>query len=99
MSSQEAECAPPRCEKYQHWAKGLWALGGSSKQRGDQTQCWRKADAAVERGYEQTTEDGAYANQHLNSVPAGKAHGGEAKASNRTREIRLSGIIGGPRET
>src|SRR3954452_15871684 len=29
----------------------------------------------------------------------GKAHGRKAKVSNRTREIRPSGIIGGPRET
>ena len=30
---------------------------------------------------------------------AGKAHGRNAKIPNRTWEIRLSGIIGGPRET
>ena len=30
---------------------------------------------------------------------AGKAHGRKAKVSNRTWENRLSGIIGGPRET
>jgi hypothetical protein len=38
---------------------------------------------------------GAYANQRLNLVANGKAHGREAKASNRTWEIRPSGIIGG----
>jgi len=43
--------------------------------------------------------DGAYANQRLNLVANGKAHGRNAKASNRTREIRPSGIIGGPRKT
>ena len=42
---------------------------------------------------------GAYANQRLNFVVNGKAHGRKAKASNRTREIRPSGIIGGRRET
>jgi hypothetical protein len=53
----------------------------------------------VERGCGQTTEDGAYANQRLNLADDGKAHRRQAKASNRTREIRLSGIIGGPPET
>jgi hypothetical protein len=43
--------------------------------------------------------DGAYAHQRLNLGTKGKAHGRNAKASNRTCEIRLSGIIGGPRET
>ena len=44
-------------------------------------------------------EDGAYVHQHLNLGTKRKAHGRNAKASNRTCEIRLSGIIGGPRET
>ena len=44
-------------------------------------------------------EGGAYANQRLNLGANGKAHGRKAKASNRTREIRPSGIIGGPRKT
>jgi hypothetical protein len=44
-------------------------------------------------------EDGAYAHQHLNFIPFGKVHGRKAKASNRTWEIRLSGIIGRPLET
>jgi hypothetical protein len=44
-------------------------------------------------------DDGAYAHQRLNLGTKGKAHGRNAKASNRTCEIRLSGIIGGPRET
>ena len=72
MSSQEAMYAPPRCEKYQHWAKGLWALGGSIKQRGGQTQSWRKADAAMERGYGQTAAVGAYANQRLKPAKRGR---------------------------
>ena len=38
---------------------------------------------------------GAYANQRLNLAANGKAHGRDAKASNRTWEIRPSGIIGG----
>jgi len=69
------------------------------EQRGGQTQSWHKADAAMERGYGQTAEVGVYANQRLNLLQAGKAQGRKARASNRTREIRPSGIIGGPRET
>jgi hypothetical protein len=42
---------------------------------------------------------GAYTNQRLNLVANGKAYGRAAKASNRTWEIRPSGIIGGPRKT
>src|SRR6266849_6933262 len=38
---------------------------------------------------------GAYAHQRLNLVANGKASGRDAKASNRTWEIRPSGIIGG----
>jgi hypothetical protein len=38
---------------------------------------------------------GAYANQRLNLVANGKAYGRDAKTSNRTWEIRPSGIIGG----
>jgi hypothetical protein len=38
---------------------------------------------------------GAYANQRLNLAANGKACGRHAKTSNRTWEIRPSGIIGG----
>jgi hypothetical protein len=38
---------------------------------------------------------GAYANQRLNLAANGKVHGRNAKTSNRTWEIRPSGIIGG----
>lgn len=44
---------------------------------------------------EQTLGVGAYAYQHLNLVAKGKAHGREIKASDRTWEIRPSGIRGG----
>ena len=40
-------------------------------------------------------EVGAYVHQRLNLVANGEAHGRNAKASNRTWEIRPSGIIGG----
>jgi hypothetical protein len=51
------------------------------------------------RSDEQTQEDGAYAYQRLNLVTVGKAQKRKARTSNRTREIRQSGIIGGLRET
>jgi hypothetical protein len=41
---------------------------------------------------------GAYAYQRLNLAEDGKAYIRNAKASNRTWEIRPSGIIGGPPE-
>jgi len=44
-------------------------------------------------------DTGAYVSQRLTLGEAGKTHGRKAKVSNRTREIRPSGIIGGPRET
>src|SRR5260370_1031683 len=44
-------------------------------------------------------EVGGYVHQCLNLVANGKPHGRNAKASNRTWEIRPSGIIGGPRRT
>src|SRR5580658_6867847 len=48
---------------------------------------------------EQTTEVGAYCESALKPRQTGKAQGGQAKTPNRTWEIRLYGIIGGPRET
>ena len=63
MSSQETGYRSlPWWGKSQHWAKGLWALGGPIEPRGGQTQSWRKADAAMERGDGQTAAVGAYAN-------------------------------------
>jgi len=44
-------------------------------------------------------EVGADANQRLNLAANGKTHGRDAKASNRTWEIRPSGIIRRPRRT
>jgi len=44
-------------------------------------------------------EGGEYAYQRLNLVTMRKAQKRKVKTSNRTREIRPSGIIGGPRET
>jgi hypothetical protein len=42
------------------------------EQRGGQTQSWRKADAAMERGYGQTAEVGEYANQRLSPAKLGR---------------------------
>ena len=72
MFSQETMYTSLQWGKSRHWAKGLWALGGSIEQRGGQTQSWRKADAAMERGYGQITEVGAYANQRLNPAKLGR---------------------------
>jgi len=58
-----------------------------------------KLTYVVKRGCGPTTEDGVYANQRLNLADDGKADGRKAKVPNRTREIRPSGIIGGPRKT
>src|SRR5215831_13929328 len=70
------------------------------RQRGGRTQSRHPADACGgTRGCGQTTEGGAYANQRLSLTEDGKAYGRKAKVSNRTWEIRPSGIIGGPRET
>ena len=41
---------------------------------------------------------GAYAYQRLTLVADGKAHSRQAKTSNRTWEIRPSGMIGGASE-
>jgi hypothetical protein len=77
MFSQETMYTSLQWGKARHWAKGLWALGGSIEQRGGQTQSWRKAEAAMERGYGQIAEVGAYANQRLNPRQARKAYGGK----------------------
>ena len=47
----------------------------------------------------QTAEVGAYANQRLNLAKQGRPREETTEVPNRTWESRLSGIIGGPRET
>jgi hypothetical protein len=66
--------------------KGLWALGGSYDRRGlglikpsIQTAA-RARDEARSKPF----DGGAYAHQRLNLGTKGKAHGRNAKASNRT---------------
>lgn len=100
MFSEGTEAASPPRGTHPHGAKGLWALGGLTvsavvgHRTGHKPYAKRWVEAVVKPG-----EDGAYAHQHLSFISFGKGHGRKAKASNRTREIRLSGIIGGPRET
>jgi len=52
-----------------------------------------------ELGPGQTTEVGVHANQRLKLAKLGRPREENAKIPNRTWENRLSGIIGGPRET
>ena len=53
-------------------------------QRGGRTQSRHKPTYEVELSCEQTIRGGAYANLRLNFVANGKAHGRDAKTSNRT---------------
>ena len=81
-------------------AKGLWALGGLTvstavgHSTGHSADAKRWVEAVVKPG-----SRGAYVLQHLNLSPSGKVHGKQARASNRTWEIWLSGLIGGPPES
>ncbi len=45
------------------------------------------------------SEVGVYVGQHLSFAIDGKVHKGRSQGQNRTREIRLSGIVGGLAET
>jgi len=100
MSCEETEAASPPWGSHPHGAKGLWALGGLtlSTAVGLRTDAKPYAKRWVE-AVVKPREDGAYVHQHLNFISYGKVHGRKAKASNRTWEIRPSGIIGGPPET
>ena len=74
-SSQEAMCKPPRWEKLRRRAKGLWALGGFKGQPTARHRAGVKSLSAVKRGYGQTVEVGAYANQRLNLAKLGRPIG------------------------
>ena len=86
-------------EENRPWAKGLWALGGSIDSAVAGHSTGNEPTYEVERGCGQTMGDEGHANQRLSLAQFGKTRGGKAKVSNRTWEIRPSGIIGGPRET
>jgi len=78
---------------------GTWWFLRRARARLDKTEHINRSQGQG-RSYEQTIRRrGVCAHQRLNLGTKGKAHGRNAKASNRTCEIRLSGIIGGPRET
>jgi hypothetical protein len=98
MSSQEAEDVSPMAvtpaggEGTLDTWRFHWQRGARHRADDHRRMWWNE-------GCGQTTKDGAYANQRLNLAADGKAHRRQAKVSNRTREIRPSGIIGGPPET
>ena len=100
MSSEETEAASPPWGSHPQGAKGLWALGGLTLStvvghRPDpQPFAKRWVEVVVK-----PREGGVYVHQPLNFISLGKVPGRKAKASNRTWEIRPSGIIGGPPET
>ena len=98
MSSQEAVHVSPM-EATPTLGKGTLDTWRFHRQRGAGLRAGDKPAHVVGLGCGQTTEVWAYANQRFNLAEAGKTHGRKAKVSNRTREIRPSGIIGGPRET
>ena len=100
MSSEETEGASPQGGLHPPWAKGLWALGGLTvstavgHRTGHKPYAKRWVEVVVK-----PREGGVYVHQPLNFISLGKVPGRKAKASNRTWEIRPSGIIGGPPET
>ena len=98
MSSQEAVHVSPMAVTPAE-GEGTLDTWRFHWQRGARHRAGVKPTHVVERSCGQTTEDGAYANQRLSLAADGKAHRRQAKVSNRTWEIRPSGIIGGPPET
>jgi hypothetical protein len=77
---------------------GAWRSLRQARARLDKTEHITVARARGE-AVSKLREGGEYAYQRLNLVTMGKAQKRKAKTSNRTREIRPSGIIRGPRET
>jgi len=100
MFSEEMEVASPPWGSHPHGVKGLWALGGLTvstvvgHRTGHKPYAKRWVEAVVK-----PREDGAYAHQHLNFVSLGRSMEERPRLQTGPREIRLSGIIGGPRET
>jgi hypothetical protein len=102
---KEGQCPPRRCvtppRQQLRWSrgKGTQDTWRSQHQRGSRTQRRDFTASGLRRGCGQTTKVGADAYQRLDFDESGKVHGRNARVSNRTWEIRPSGIIGGPRET
>src|SRR6516162_5720681 len=74
--------------------------GGNTDIEQRDSGCLAVPSCETELGLGQTTAGGAYANQRLNPRHPGKAQGRNmVKTSNRTRETRPYGIIGGHPQT
>lgn len=84
-------------------AKGLWALGGFDDARSSRTQCREYAYWGSGLGGRQTGRRWGVCEQALQPHRVGKGlsliNGVQSRGQNRTREIRLSGIVGGLAET
>ena len=97
MPSEEMEGASPPWGSHPHGTLGTWR---AHRQHGGRAQ---NRPSAVPRGgsrrWSNQEKMGRMCHQHLNLTSPGKVRGRKAKASNRTWEIRPSGIIGGPPET
>ena len=99
MSSEEARYVSPM-EVTPTLGEGTLDTWRFRHQRGGRTQSRRSADVCggarlwVNHGYRGVCEPALKPRRTM-----GRPHGRKAKVSNRTREIRPSGIIGGPRET
>jgi hypothetical protein len=71
MSSEGTKHVSPMMRD-RHWAKGLWTLGGFIGSAVAGHRAGDKPTYEVERGYGQTMEMGAYANQRLNLAKLGR---------------------------
>ena len=74
-------------------AKGLWALGGPKEKPDD------VGPVNAGRPGSKPTRGGVYVCQHLSFTQVWEGDQGYGQGQNRTREIRLSGIVGGLTET
>src|SRR5216684_1578144 len=99
MSSQETAYTSPQWGNTDIGQRDSGHLAVPSSSAAVRHRAGAKPTRQWNEAYGQTAEVGAYANQRLNPVKLGRPMEEKARASNRTREIRPSGIIGGPRET
>jgi len=79
--------------------KGTLDHGGVIVQRGGRTQSRHKPHVGDGARLWANHGSRGVCESALKPRQAGKVHGRNATVPNRTRENRLSGIIGGPRET
>src|SRR5215831_9891967 len=101
MSSEETEAASPPWGSHRTGRRDSGHLAGSPSARwsGTEPTISRMPSQEVGRGCGQTKEDGAYVHQHLNFISFGRSMEERPRLQTGPREIRLSGIIGGPPET